>query len=94
MVRNFPEFSTNLNFKGYITVKNRGDYPIELCAQKRRGAQRGALITLEPHEEHCYNYRGHWCIEISHGEPTDIEIVEWQGAGGETKGDNRLGMTQ
>ena len=73
-------------------MKNKGNYHIELLAQKRRGSQKGTTWTLGAGITQTFTYKGHWCIEILQGDAADVEIVEVSTHGGQNKGENRLGM--
>ncbi len=65
---------------GYICLRNRGTYPIELLAQKRRSSQHGASFILQPGRQETFDYKGHWCIQVR-GEAADIELLECEPTG-------------
>ena len=62
---------------GQIKLRNEGNKPVSLEAQKRRSAQKAFKIhVLNPGEEVTFPYKGHWCFAVASGDPFTVRIVE------------------
>lgn len=75
---------------GWVYIKNDGDVPMKLEAQKRRGSERGGSVVLQPGDKFATDYYGHWVIRIASGLPNDLKVLDGATKGG-GKGD-KLGM--
>jgi len=77
---------------GFIELHNTGTEPIGLVSWKRKSTNGSPThFFLQPDQVSLFDFKGHWCIQILHGNNQSLKVLDFNTFGG-TGNYNNLNM--